>query len=284
VSYASREISEQDAAPIELYLFARAVVDRSDPCSPVDEPVVLQRYTSAEEAMEYDGETWAPENLRRSNIEATTEQPRLPIKITTRRNMAIAELFRVTPPTDVISVTVYRLHRDSSPAEAAVLWMGRVLNCNWDNTASATLTCEPVSTSIRRPGLRRMYQRQCPHVLYGGACGVDRSSHVSATTVTDISGRVLTVASLLSRPYAGGYVEFETESGVFERRFIRSASGNALTLALPFNGLAVSDAVNVYPGCDHTMDTCNTVYSNLPNYGGFPFIPSKNPFDGNPVY
>jgi hypothetical protein len=49
-------------------------------------------------------------------------------------------------------------------------------------------------------------------------------------------------------------------------------------------GLAIGDEVTVSPGCAHTQAVCNDVYSNGENYGGFPFMPRKNPFDGTPVY
>jgi len=31
-------------------------------------------------------------------------------------------------------------------------------------------------------------------------------------------------------------------------------------------------------GCDHSVSTCAARFDNLANYGGFPFIPTKNPF------
>lgn len=283
MTYAAHETSEQSGAPVELYLFTRNAVDGSDPCSPVSSSTVLVRSTSAEVDIEHDSETWVSDVLSRSDLEESPELARVPISITTRRNNPVADLFRVSPPTDVIALTIFRLHRDDSPAEAVVLWMGRVLNCEWTG-AQARLNCEPVSTSVRRTGLRRLYQKGCPHVLYGAGCKVDRTAHDIATTVTAIDGKVLSVAALLDRPYAGGYVQRETSSGVFEKRFIQAQDGLDLTLSLPFSGLDVSDAVTVFPGCDHTTATCNDVYSNLPNYGGMPFIPSKNPFGGDPVY
>lgn len=283
MTYAAQETSEQSGAPVELYLFTRNAVDGSDPCSPVASSTVLVRSTSAEVDVEYDSQTWVSDVLSRSDFEESPELARAPIRITTRRTHPVAELFRVSPPTDVIALTIFRLHRDDSPAQAVVAWIGRVLNCEFSG-AQATLNCEPVSTSARRTGLRRLYQKNCPHVLYGPGCTVDRADHAITTTVTGISGKVITLAELLDRPYAGGYVEFQLESDVVEKRFIQSADGLDLTLALPFADLEESDTVTVYPGCDHTIETCDTVYDNRPNYGGMPHIPTKNPFGGDPVY
>lgn len=41
--------------------------------------------------------------------------------------------------------------------------------------------------------------------------------------------------------------------------------------------------ITVYPGCQRTIAACET-FSNLDNYGGFPFMPGKSPFDGTPFF
>lgn len=279
MTYDASERSFQSGAPVELYEFVRRNVDLSTPCSPSTVDNVIYRYTSADTDITFNTHTWTSKPIQRSAIESTPEQARSSIQIRAQRDLEVADLFRVYSPTDVIAVTVYRYHRDDN--NSAVIWMGRVLNCEWRG-AEATLNCEPVSTSLRRPGLRRLYQKSCPHVLYSSACGVPRAG--SDTTVTDITGLNVTVAALAAGPYAGGFIEHENGAGIFDKQFISDASGLVLTLVQPIQGLQVGDAVTVYRGCDHTMATCKDVFSNLPNYGGFPFIPSKNPFDGTPVY
>src|SRR3546814_7797331 len=37
--------------------------------------------------------------------------------------------------------------------------------------------------------------------------------------------------------------------------------------------------VILYPGCDHSRATCISKFNNLLNYGGYDFIPVKNPTD-----
>ena len=37
--------------------------------------------------------------------------------------------------------------------------------------AEATLKCEPIASSLKRPGLRARYQLLCRHVLYSSGCG-----------------------------------------------------------------------------------------------------------------
>lgn len=270
MTYDTRERSTQDGAPVELYEFTRGGG--------------TERFTSADADVTFETNLYTAATLQRSQIETTAERARNALQIQCSREFPIAELFRVAPPSDVIGVTVRRFHRvDLDPA---VIWMGRVLNCSFEGSG-ATLQCEPVSTSLKRPGLRRPYGRQCPHVFGSigeGLCNLDLTTVDTATTVTAIGTNTITVAALGAYSYAGGVVGRDMPDGTIERRLILSASGLVLTLDRPFPGLVVSQAVVVVPGCDHTANTCNTVYANLPHYGGFPFIPIKNPFDGTPVY
>ena len=72
--------------------------------------------------------------------------------------------------------------------------------------------------------------------------------------------------------------------GQFDRRAIRSQTGAVVAVAFPLPGLAATDTVNLYPGCDHTLATCESKFSNRLNYGGMPYFPDKNPFSGTSIY
>jgi hypothetical protein len=39
----------------------------------------------------------------------------------------------------------------------------------------------------------------------------------------------------------------------------------------------------MYAGCDHLLATCRDRFSNVANFGGFPWIPQKNPFSGDAI-
>lgn len=271
MTYAAEEISVQDGAPVELYEFgygSTALYYTSSGQGYTDASVSpSQSYTSA--------------NIERSAISSTEEKARNSLTLTVPRTFAIAELFRVSPPSDTVNVTLRRVHRGDT-ASVVVAWMGRVLSCQF-NGAKATLQCEPISVSLRRSGLRRIYGRACPHVLYGTACGLNKSDFDHATTVSSISGLTLTVGSIGAYSYAGGFVEWVNDAGNTERRFIESHVGTALTLMQAFAGIANTDAVTIYPGCDHTLAACDA-FGNVLNYGGWPWIPNKNPWAGDPVF
>lgn len=84
--------------------------------------------------------------------------------------------------------------------------------------------------------------------------------------------------------FSGGYIEWEVAIGIVERRFISDHTDAALTVTSAVGTLPGGTPVKIYPGCDHTLATCNTKFANAINYGGMPYIPTKNPFGGSPVF
>lgn len=266
MSYDSRERSASDGAPVELYHFALGGRQ--------------WRFATAAEDVSRDGHTWLAGMLRREGIEASTDQARNNLKITVPRDFPVADLFRIMPPTDVILLRVYRYH--DVDADTALVWAGRVLNCSW-SASTASLHAEPVATSLQRVGLRRMYQRQCPHVLYGAACGLDAASYAVPATLASATGLTVSAAIFGGYPvgyFSGGYLTTMVD-GVVERRFITDHAGPTLAINLPLSALAAGSSVTVYPGCDHGLSTCGSKFSNTENFGGFPFIPGKNPFSSS---
>lgn len=271
MTYNAAETGMQTGAPVELYDFARGAFH--------------WYYTSADQDIIFESKLWKAATMQRGAIEQTSEQPRNSISLMVARNHEVADLWRVSPPSDVISLTVRRYHvGDNDPA---VLWIGRVLNVEWSGS-QATIHCEPASTSIARTGLRRNYQRVCPHVLYSAACGVDKVSKQVEAALTAVGAASLSAAAFDAQPdgyFAGGFVEWEVEAGNFERRFITGHVGADLTLSTAIgDALSIGDTVYAYPGCDHTLSTCRDKFSNRNNYGGFPFVPRKNPHGGTILY
>lgn len=270
MTYDALETGAQSGKPVELYEFTHGTN--------------VYRYTSAEADITHQLQTYSAQPLSRSAIEATQEMARGSIKLSCARTLPLLDLFKIAPPSDVITVVIKRVHRGDS--EAVVIWMGRILNVQWRGGLQSEIHCESIYTSIKRPGLRRMYQKQCPHVLYSTQCGVSKSAYKVTRTVASVSGLGVTMSdmgSFESGRFAGGYIEW-MQSGIAERRSIRQHAGAVLTINFQAAGLTAGVSVDIYPGCDHTIAVCNSKFSNSANYGGMPFIPTKNPFNGTPVF
>lgn len=273
MTYNLIETSMQDARPIELYEYRRGTQ--------------FWRYTSADQNITFDAANYqAVPAMRRSTIEASTEQARNALKVDAPRDWDVAELYRVYPPSEPITLTVREFH--DGDAEAVVVWVGRITSAEWRGSQVEVIH-EPVSSSLKRPGLRRLYQRQCPHVLYGTACALSEEASAVVSTVQTISADGLELSmsgtsGFDSNYFAGGVARLSIGSGQFERRMITISGSGLIVLGKPFGALAVGQQLRLLPGCDHTLATCNTKFGNVANYGGFPFIPQKNPFGGDPIY
>lgn len=221
--------------------------------------------------------------ISRGSIEQSTEIGKAGLRITFARDVEVAQGFISTPPSEVTLLTPYRQHRGD--CETVAVWMGCVLNAEWRESV-VELNCEPVYTSLQRIGLRRLYQRNFPHVLYETACGASAVVFRVAGTVTSIAGTLLSVpaaAGYAVGHFAGGYATWAA-NGITEKHMIVGHNTDIITLSAVPPGLAISDAIYLYPGCDRTLNTCHAKFGNSANFGGFPFIPTKNPFGGSPIY
>jgi hypothetical protein len=78
---------------------------------------------------------------------------------------------------------------------------------------------------------------------------------------------------------AGGWLQ--TPEGA--RHMIVNDYGGGVELLYPV-AIEVGTEVQLTVGCDHSTATCASRFGNLDNFGGFPFIPTKNPFSGTPIF
>lgn len=269
MTYGAFESSPDSGSPVELYVFR----------------VGLQTfyYTSANIDLTIPPDTYISEPIKRSRIDLTAELNKQNINVEVVRSNVIAEFFRFAPPDAVVSLTLLRMHEQDPDQETVVAWMGRVLSVRWKNLI-AELYCEPVSTSLRRSGLRRRYQRNCPHQLYEAAsCGVNRTDFRFQGQVSSVIGLDVMVPGAGGQPdgyYSGGYVEWIDESGLVNTRTIESQVGDTLTILISSFGLSTGTEVGVYAGCAHTIDVCDSDFNNSGNYGGTTlYQPPNNPFD-----
>lgn len=271
MTYDATERSADQARPVELYEFRRGSM--------------VWRYTTADRDYTQDFQLYARAAIRRSGIEQGAELNRSNLRLTVDPDLALLDQFRAGSTTDPVTLTLLQVHEGDG--QAVVTWTGRVLGVATWRGGQAELVLEPVYTALRRNGLRRTYQKQCPHVLYSGACGVNPAQFRVEGIVAGISGVEVTVGAAAPFPvgyFDGGMLEWEVAASTYERRFIIAHSGATLTLQTQPLGLEFGGAVRFYPGCDHSTTDCGQKFGNLPNYGGMPYFNPKNPFGADPIY
>lgn len=245
------------------------------------------RYTSADRTISWNGVDWLPLAISDNGFsQGANEQD---FVVTLPRSTPIVDLFRSTPPSTKIILTCRRFHKDDPDEEAIVYWTGTVGNVRSPDAVTSEVLGLAISRTIRRTGLRAAWEVNCIHALYGPGCKADKSLFKTDTTITALTGTTVTVASLGAFPgerFAGGFIEWAaTAEGTLDRRGIETFNGGTtLGLLSTTDRLIVGQAVTIYCGCDLTAATCRDFFNNLPNHGGFEFMPKKSPFDGNPVF
>lgn len=269
--YNTIELSADQSRPIELYTFTRGGTN--------------WRYTSSDEDYVLSGITYKSAVIERSGLEQGSEMNRSALTLTTQRDLAVAILYQAGPPSDVITLIVQQVHYGDT--ETRLLWTGRIISVTTWDAGKAKIQLEPVYTSLRRNGLRRLYQKSCPHVLYGPQCSIAQQSFRATGNCVSVSGTTVVVneaSAFAANWFAGGYLEWQNSGGLYEKRFIESSSGSSLVCTVQPIGLTAGRPVSIYYGCDHLIATCQSKFGNQLNFGGMPYIPTINPFGGGPVY
>lgn len=245
-------------------------------------------YTSGDEDVYVAPRTFRAVPVTRSAVEISTDDTTASFTINCALDLEFLELFRVSPPSGLVTVLCERFDLETQSV-TEVVFKGRIINVAYgESEGQATVSCESSSQAIRRMGLRRHYQYGCPHMLYGGECGVDRGQFVTIGPASNITGGTIDMTDISGKDpgyYAGGYIEYtHAQLGTTERIAVSESDGITLSLFSFPVGLNNGDEVRAYAGCDRTLTTCDQKFSNAENYGGMPFIPGKNPFGSDPLF
>lgn len=273
MSYDSSERSVQEGEPTEIYTWEFGATTIRLTSAPEDVSVSAQTYTSA------------PISRTNTNAVPLGKVREITIRMSVEHDVAARLVANGIPLRDV-RVTIERYH----PGSAVVrIHRGYVADVTTDGQFASIRV--PNSTddqfSVRLP--IAVSQRLCNHTLYDRGCLVDRDYPVyqnepfmSASAVDTVDGVTIVVDALeddsaVARPDDWAkYGEVRRVSDG-ERRSIVSQIGTTLTIDVPFSDLDVGDDLEVYAGCDHTVETCFVKFANVQHFGGHPDLPTSNP-------
>ena len=268
MTYDAYEASIESSQPVEIY---RIILGPNS-----------YRYTSSEDDVVIDGNTYEAIAISRSKIGRGQEERSNVLEITVPGNNEVAVQYISNVPGQRGRVTIQRYQRlDGATPEVITIFEGLLGSVSFENDAkTAKMAVTPLSVATSREIPRFVYSAQCNHVLYDDGCQVSKasSSYHYSGTVTVVSGNTITVPGLSGFSagwFTAGYVE--ALSGL-DSRLITNHSGDVLQLLLPFPFNAVGKSVDVYAGCGHSIADCKTKFDNVVNFGGFAFVPVKNPF------
>lgn len=251
-------------------------------------------YTNAVRAIVFDDGlglgpiSYEPLPINRDSVKSSGTLDKSAFKVTAPRDIPLADLFRVYPPSYVVTLVIRQGHISDPDQDYKVAWTGRILG--YERVGSeVVLTCEMASTSMRRTGLRRHYQFSCPHLLYGEDCGADQVAATVAAEVASVSGLTVTfVDGWAAKPlikYRQGIVRWTNLEGRTEiRQVLGVTEPNTLRLNGLLRDLTAGVIAQVSLGCNHQTSPigvgdgdCTNLHNNGPNFGGCKWIPTKNP-------
>ena len=271
-TYSNLETSAHGGRPVELFRFVHGGQ--------------VWTYSSGPET-DHAGEIYVAFPIGRDDMQQTRELGKSGLEVLVPRTCELSLLYLAGSPEHVVTLTVFRTHVGASDGPV-VYWKGRIVSVDWPDPATAKLVCESVFTSLKRPGLRARYQRMCRHALYMPGCGVDKSAYAVSGTISAINAArtEITIPEAAAHPpdyFMGGFLS--TADGTM--RFISAHVGPSVTLANPAPVLVdlvgVSGGATIYPGCSRNRETCHERFNNILNFGGWPWIPLRNPFDGRSI-
>jgi uncharacterized phage protein (TIGR02218 family) len=124
---------------------------------------------------------------------------------------------------------------------------------------------------------RNVYQAGCVHKLYDAGCALSRAAlTVSSAAASGSTQRVINSALAQAAGYFDlGVLTFTAGANTGISRTVKSYAPGVHTLSFPLPSVpAIGDTFTTYPGCDKQQATCNAKFSNVANFGGFPFIPA----------
>lgn len=122
-------------------------------------------------------------------------------------------------------------------------------------------------------------QPPCRYTTFDGNCGLSAAAFKVTGTLSAGStvSTLLAVLAQASGWFSLGRIVFTSGANAGHSRFIKRHTAGApatLVLVTPLhNAPSAGDAFDLYPGDDHTLQTCRDKFNNLLNFGGEPFVP-----------
>ncbi|OTQ49348.1 phage BR0599 family protein [Gilliamella apis] len=262
MSWNQFEYSTNNGKPLTLYEF-------------VHNEQKYYRYTNADRDVEFNNVIWFSEAISNTGLSIGSGNN---LEITLPSNNDVVRLFRGVPPTKPVVIRMYQLHESSN--DFKVIWIGKIQEVKRESIEKAKLITASVASSFERNGLRLTYGRSCPYALYDHNCRIRQENYkTSNIEIMALDGANITVnlSGFNSGYFSGGYMEFYID-GIQELRGLKVHENNTIGILGGTQGLSKGMRINLYPGCDKTIRTCNEKFNNHLNYGGQPHIPGVSPF------
>lgn len=284
MTYLDKELSVEDGQPVELYKFFN-----------LEESFL---YTSGQNEVVFNNQTYIPEPIKRDSPDLRDVTSKRSLSVLVPIANLFARRYIVTVPATTDRFELYRYHTTDGGTPEVIQYFSGLVSVVQFKGAEAIIAVENAGTILDRVIPQQTSRNPCNHILYDAKCGVSDTSFAIVGVVSAISpdGLLITLdTGAATVPATGNQLTAQLAAdptyfnagflsrGSIELRMVRGTvdtGGNTadLTLLFPFQTIALGTPMTMFAGCDHQLPTCNAKFSNAARYGGFPFVPLKNPF------
>jgi uncharacterized phage protein (TIGR02218 family) len=266
MTFDAYENSVEDSRPVELYTIQLGAL--------------AWYYTSVDGIVTLDGIDYLPTPIERDSLEQSQEDQDQAMTVTMPAQTPICRYYITSVPGEQATVKIERYQiPDGGTPERIVMFEGAIQSVTFEGGGEiAKVTLQPYNIAFSRAVPKDVYSAVCNHVLYDVRCGLAEATYRTTQVVTAVTGNTLTIDNLdleTDGYYTAGFIEL---IGTMDFRVILAHVGEVVTIPLPFAISPLGTSVRVYAGCDHSPETCKSKFNNVANFGGFPFVPTKNPF------
>ena len=122
-----------------------------------------------------------------------------------------------------------------------------------------------------------LFQASCVHTVYDTGCGLSAEAFSAGASLTAVVSRSVFDTGFTGLPgrFALGRIVFLTGPNTGVSRAVRgNDTTGRVTLISSLPAMpTVGDVFKLYPGCDLTRGTCQTLFNNLLRHKATPFVP-----------
>jgi uncharacterized phage protein (TIGR02218 family) len=165
-------------------------------------------------------------------------------------------------------------------SNGAVVWFyGQVGDITVGRTAIKMKVLALIATMNQQQMPRRIFSSNCTHVFGDAMCQFDRSTMGVTIAAVGPSTDQFNIDTGITPNPINLYVDgtLVCISGLntgYQRKIQGWADGTIAAQVQPWiYPVQIGDKFTLLPGCDHTVNTCQSLFNNLIHYGGMPYIP-----------
>lgn len=244
----------------------------------IEYPSVTYRLTPHTRDQTLDGLVYRKSTISRGEIGVSTTSGKRELSFTLPISHPLVQRWMAnsTPPRR-ITVNFYRGQRTSGQVEH--VWSGYIAAMSLvDLNLARFRVPSKLGSALERRLPTISADELCPHILYDENCRVDRLDGIVYAAITEINGNTVKLSTISGQ--VDGWADWGEllHLASLERMTVREQVGTLVTMQAGIVEMHLGDAIELYAGCDHSVATCRSKFSNEVNFGGFPDMPDNNIF------